>query len=46
MRLHQIPTANPDPERLGDDTPVKTIQPKVNNKLNPAVPVRRARRRA
>ena len=41
MPLHQMPAANPDPERLADDTPVKTIQPKVNNnKLDPAVPVR------
>ena len=39
MPLHQMPTVNPDPERL-DETPVKTIQTKVNNKLDPAVPVR------
>eukprot|EP00964_Phaeocystis_antarctica_P115509 scaffold79458_cov54-Phaeocystis_antarctica.AAC.3 len=38
--LHQTPAANPDPERL-DETSVKTIQTKVNNKLDdPAVPVR------
>ena len=40
MPLHQMPTASPDPERLSDDTPMKTIQTKVNNKLDPAVPVR------
>ena len=40
MPLHQkMPAANPAPERL-DETSVKTIQPKVNNKLDPAVPVR------
>ena len=39
MPLHQTPVANPEPERL-DETSVKTIQTKVNNKLDPAVPVR------
>ena len=40
MPLRQkMPAANPDPERL-DETSVKTIRPKVNNKLDPAVPVR------
>ena len=34
-----MPAANPDTERL-DETSVKTIQTKVNNKLDPAVPVR------
>ena len=45
--LHQMPAANPEPERL-DETSVKTIQPKVNNnKLDPAMPVRtRTHRRA
>ena len=38
MPLHQTPVANPEPERL-DETSVKTIQTKVNNKLDPAVPV-------
>ena len=37
--LHQMPAANPDPERLDDETSVKTIQPKVNNKVDPAMPV-------
>ena len=40
MPLRQkMPAANPDPERL-DETSVKTIQPKVNDKLDLAVPVR------
>ena len=40
MPLHQMmPAANPDPKRL-DETQVKTIQAKVNNNLDPAVPVR------
>ena len=40
MPLHQkMPAADPDPERL-NETSVKTIQPKINNKLDPAVPVR------
>ena len=39
MPLHQMPAANPEPERL-DETSVKTIQTKVNDKLDPAVPVR------
>ena len=39
MPLHQIPAANPTPERLGDETQVKTIQTKVNNTLDPAMPV-------
>ena len=39
MPLHQMPAANPEPERL-DEAFVKTIQTKVNNKLDPAVPVR------
>eukprot|EP00964_Phaeocystis_antarctica_P118939 scaffold82663_cov49-Phaeocystis_antarctica.AAC.2 len=43
MPLHQMPAANPEPERL-DETSVKTIQPKVNSKLDPAVPVRACRR--
>ena len=34
-----MPAANPDNEGL-DETSVKTIQTKVNNKLDPAVPVR------
>ena len=38
MPLHQMPAANPEPERL-DETSVKTIQPKVNNKVDPAMPV-------
>ena len=45
MPLHQMPAVNPEPERL-DETSVKTIQTKVNNKLDPAVPVRTLRRRA
>ena len=44
MPLHQMPAANPEPERLPDETSVKTIQPKVNNKLDPAVPVRTCHR--
>ena len=44
MPLHQMPAVNPDPERLADETSVKTIQTKVNNKLDPAVPVRACRR--
>ena len=42
MIPHQkMPAANPDPEqRLGVEKPVVTIQT-MNNKLNPAVPVRR-----
>ena len=40
MSLRQMPAADPDPERLADDTPVRAIQTKVNNKLDPAVPVR------
>ena len=40
MPLHQMPAAT-NPERLGYATPVKTIQTKVNNKLDPAVPVRK-----
>eukprot|EP00964_Phaeocystis_antarctica_P119341 scaffold83090_cov48-Phaeocystis_antarctica.AAC.1 len=43
MMLHQIPAADPEPERL-DETSVKAIQTKVNNKLDPAVPVRACRR--
>ena len=39
MPLHQMPAVTPEPERL-DETSVKTIQTKVNNKLDPAVPVR------
>ena len=38
MPLHQMPAAN-EPERLGDETPAKTIQTKVNHKINPTVPV-------
>ena len=35
-----MPAANPDPERrLSDEKPVVTIQTKMNNKLNPDVPV-------
>ena len=37
--LHQMPAANRDNDRL-DETQVKTIQTKVNNKLDPAMPVR------
>ena len=37
--MHQMPAADPEPERL-DETEVKTIRTKVNNKLDPAVPVR------
>ena len=40
MPPHQMPAASPGPERLADDTQVKTIQPKVDHKLDPAVPVR------
>ena len=40
MPLHQMPAVNPDPERLADETSVKAILTKVNNKLDPAVPVR------
>ena len=37
----EMPAANPDPEqRLGDEKPVVTIQTKMNNNLNLAVPVR------
>ena len=37
---HQMmPAADPEPERL-DETQVKTIQTKVDNKLAPAMPVR------
>ena len=43
MPLHQMPAANPEPERL-DETSVKKIQPKVNNELDPAVPVRTCHR--
>ena len=43
MPLRQMPAANPEPERL-DETSVKTIQPKVNNKLDPTVPVRTCHR--
>ena len=40
MPQHQMmPAVNPEPERL-DETQVKTIQAKVNNKLDPAMPVR------
>ena len=39
MSEHQMPAADPESERL-DETPVKTIQTKVNNKLAPAMPVR------
>ena len=37
MSPHQMPAANPEPERLGDD---KNIHAKVDNKLDPAVQVR------
>ena len=37
--VHQMPAANREPERP-HQTQVKTIQTKVNNKLDPAVPVR------
>ena len=40
MPPHQMPAANPEPERLADATSVKTIQTKVNYHLDPAVPVR------
>ena len=42
MPLHQMPAADPDPERLDEcnEPQVKTIQTKVNNKLDPAMPVR------
>ena len=41
MIPHQkMPAANPDPmRRLGVEKPVVTIQTKMNNKLNPEVPV-------
>ena len=39
MPQHLMPAADPEPERL-DETQVKTIQTKVNNQLDPAVPVR------
>ena len=39
MPQQMMPAANPDPERL-DETQVKTIQAKVDNKLDPAMPVR------
>ena len=42
----RMPVANPDTERRGNEAQVKAIQTKVNNNLDPAVPVRRARRRA
>ena len=41
--LHQNmvrPAANPKPGRLDDTHQVKTVQTKVNNKLDPTVPVR------
>ena len=44
MPMHQMPTASPEPERLADETSVKTIHTKVNNKLDPAVPVSTCRR--
>ena len=37
--MHQMPAADPEPERL-DETQVKTIQTKANNELAPAMPVR------
>ena len=41
----RMPVANPDTERRGIEAQVKPIQTKLNNnKLDPAVPVRRARR--
>ena len=43
--LHQMPAANSDNDRL-DETQVKTIQTKVINKLDPAMPVRTPRRGA
>ena len=39
MAQHQMPATDPEPERL-DETQVKTIQTKVDNKLDPAMPVR------
>jgi len=37
----KMPAANPDPmRRLGVEKPVVTIQTKMNNNLNLAVPVR------
>ena len=42
----EVSEANPDTDRLGDEAQVKAIQAKGNNKLDPAVAVRRARRRA
>ena len=39
MPLHQMPAANPEPERL-DEASAKATQTKVNNKLDPAMPVR------
>ena len=45
MSQHQMPAADPEPERL-DETQVKPIQTKVNNKLDPAVPVRMTPSRA
>ena len=41
MPQHQMLAADPGPERL-DETQVKTIQAKVNSKLDPAMPVRTA----
>ena len=40
MPSHQMPAASPKPERLADEASVKAILTKVNNKLDPAVPVR------
>ena len=42
MPQHQMPAADPEPERLDEcnEPQVKTIQTKVNNKLDPAMPVR------
>ena len=44
MLPHQMLAANLEGERLAEETSVKTIQTKVNNKLDPAVPVRACRR--
>ena len=39
MPQHQMPAADPEPERL-DETQVETIQTKLDNKLDPAMLVR------
>ena len=43
MSPHQMPAANPEPERLGDE---KNIHARADNNIDPAVPVRTQRRQA